>query len=209
MDLPKILVTALAMALFATSGAFAATLSAVDDFSLGSNSNGAGRYLAGGSVRAAGENPCAAKFAGAELGCWRNGGLDPDPQDMSNVVVRWSAPAAGDDAIQGDFFGIVLNERAPSVEVDDNSASLFSLATMDNQGQIDTFATVLSLLPGDAIDVHADTGSGDTNGGSGGPRFLDTGRAIAIASGIAGPASLGMFGCALLALSLALRRSRR
>jgi hypothetical protein len=137
--------------------ALAQTYDAFKQFSLKNNPNGPWSYVAAGRLLTAREAKCDAL---PRLYCWTNGGtsfpsvaadeankahtilhyadvvlppgyLDFDPQGIATVAFQWTAPAAANVRIEGNFLGVATDEGTHNVAVLDNGVALatYTIAT--------------------------------------------------------------------------------
>ncbi len=204
-----------------------ATYSAVGDFSIAANPNGAWTYLYGGTVLPDKSTSCNS-IAG--LDCWYNNiavpnsaaieandtgttasfqtivlptnVLDLDPELNSNVDVRFTAATAGSYSIVGEFLGIDTSENSHPVEILDDGAVVFS-GTIATYGQTNAFNLVESLHAGDVLDFENLTPGTFNN--------LSTGLAATITSNATAapePATLWFGGIGLIGL-VTMRRHKR
>ena len=189
-----------------TFAAGTSTYSAVNDFSItNGNPNSVWSYLAGGTLLNTTESGVDG-FGG--LVRWYNGQtqvpdiaaiiknttestitlgstdqippdhLNLDPQGISDVVVRFTAPVAGTYVVTGDFSGQDTNENSHAVQIADNGTTIFA-STISSFAQISPFGLVETLNAGDTIDFSVDTGN------HGVYSDLSTGLAASVSSAVA------------------------
>lgn len=155
--------------------------SAVGQFSVVRNPNGAWSYLSNGSLLRYVNKACLANG----LVCRWNGkptcnsasilasrtGLpvtwltirlpadhyDMDPQAIANVATRWTAPKAGTYQIQGDFLGIDTTGNSHPVAIMLNGQKIYSKA-IARFGQRDGFNMTRKLGRGAKVDFVVSTG---------------------------------------------------
>jgi PEP-CTERM motif len=199
----------------------AATYNAVNDFSIANNPNGVWSYLYNHGTTT---NLLPQTVVGPDTIYWWNGGsqpnsaiilknvtcctvidgfvviptdhLDMDPQSLSYVDLRFTAPTASSYSITGDFLGIDLFEVAHPVEITVNGTIVFS-NTISSDNQSAPFSLIVSLQKGDTVDFNNLT-SPITYA------FLSTGLAATINT--PEPGSLLLLGSGIISLAGILRR---
>jgi hypothetical protein len=126
-----------------------------------------------------------------------------DPESWSNVAVTFTAPAAGNYTVNGDFLGIDTGERTHGVEALVNGLP-FYLNTISAYGASDPFGAIVPLTAGGTISFLVDGGSLDNCG------FCNLSTALTVQiSTVPEPAGWAMMLTGFFALGAALRRSRR
>lgn len=79
-----------------------------------------------------------------------------DPENLSDVTVRFTAPLAGSYTLAGDFKGEDTNEQSHPVGIKVNGTSIFG-GTIASFGQVLTFRKQVTLSAGDTVDFFSAT----------------------------------------------------
>jgi len=189
-------------ALLSPVGAFgaasgAAAYDAVADFSVAGNPKGTWSYLAGGALLRSVQKTCdtqgmSCRWNGkaicnsAIVGASTTGGpiswatlrlpadhLEMDPEAVSNVRVRWTAPTAGSFEIKGDFLAVDTSQRIHPVAILSSGKQIYA-NTISSFGQQLGFDLTQKVTQGQTIDFVVSTGSACS--------FLSTGLKATIAA---------------------------
>jgi hypothetical protein len=165
--------------------AFAQTYDAFKQFSIKDNPGEAWTYVAAGQKLTTKITTCDGM---KKLYCWTNGGaalpnvaadeanktgasvqyadvtlpasyLDLDPQGIANVGFQWTAQAAANIHVTGNFLGVASDEGSHNVAVLYNGTPLVTY-TISHFQQKETFRLHLSVAPGDTIVFLSYTGNG-------------------------------------------------
>jgi hypothetical protein len=88
--------------------------------------------------------------------------LDMDPEQVSDVTVRFTAPLAGQYTFKGNFKGTDKAEASHMVEVAVGGTVVFT-GTISNFGELVTFNGKAQLDKGDTIDFISLTSGSDAN----------------------------------------------
>ena len=170
----------------ASPAAHATTYDAVTGFSKQRNPNGVWSYTAGSQPLAQRET----QRGDGQVHYWYNGRAMPktalvgrnfankpydngnlviypthlhmDPEQVSDVTIRFTAPIAGQYAFKGNFEGTDKAEAAHKVEVAVDGAVMFS-GTIGSFGQRVTFGGRATLAKGDTIDFISRTNGAQAN----------------------------------------------
>jgi hypothetical protein len=162
----------------------AQTYDAFKQYSIRHNPHGAWSYVAAGALLTTKYKQCNGITRDY---CWTNGGsgfavaadeanktgktiqyldvvlppkyLDFDPTGIANVAFQWTAPAAGNVTVSGNFLGVATNEGSHEVAVLHNGAVLV-MYTMSAYQQKNTFNLPVTVAAGDTIAFTSFTGNG-------------------------------------------------
>ena len=88
--------------------------------------------------------------------------LDMDPENISNVAVRFTAPLSGSYTFRGHFEGTDRNEASHPVAISINGGVIFN-GTIGSFGEQVTFSGRAKLKKGDIIDFITQTNGGEVN----------------------------------------------
>jgi hypothetical protein len=165
--------------------AAAQTYDALKQFSIKDNPSETWSYVAAGQKLTSKITICGGI---KKLNCWTNGGtsfpntaadeanktgaavqyadvtlpasyLDLDPQGIANVGFQWTAPAAAEVHVTGNFLGVASDQGSHNVAVLYNGTALVTY-TISHFQQKETFRLHLSVAAGDTIAFLSFTGNG-------------------------------------------------
>jgi len=170
----------------------AAAYQATTDFSIAGNPNGTWSYLVSGSLLAVPQANCNSNLG---IACWQNGlgppnfagilqnttaspwnpgfltlnpgAFDVDPENNTNVTIRWTAPSTGSWAYSGFFSGLDTTSNVHTTSVVLNSSTTLWTIPINGFGSGSSFSGTVSLNAGDTLDFVVATGSTYTSLGTG------------------------------------------